>query len=156
MGSQRPRRVASGDGVLILSFPRPCSLAPSITTPLYSTTVSKALRGALRSQAVSELRRIHLPCTQVNRGYQRKFVLLGSSILCFGAASSQARIRMLPKVGPPWLRPSPSRSSLTAGLLPPHSVYPLRRTLGSGLCTQPTCPRATVARTVPFGPLWAA
>jgi hypothetical protein len=34
--------------VLIALAPRPCSLAPSVTTPLYSTIVSKALRNALR------------------------------------------------------------------------------------------------------------
>src|SRR5215212_11796132 len=42
--------------------PLPCSLAPSVTTPLYSTTVSQALRGGV----VSELRRIRLPRTRVN------------------------------------------------------------------------------------------
>ena len=30
--------------------PRPCSLAPSVTTPLYSTTVSQALRQTLRGE----------------------------------------------------------------------------------------------------------
>src|SRR5215216_7487365 len=34
--------------VLIPPTPRLCSLAPSVTTPLYSTTVSKALRQPLR------------------------------------------------------------------------------------------------------------
>jgi hypothetical protein len=31
-------------------FPPPCSLAPSVTVQLYSTTVSKALRNALRGE----------------------------------------------------------------------------------------------------------
>src|ERR671912_1250992 len=31
--------------VLIPPTPRPCSLVPSVTTPLYRTTVSKVLRG---------------------------------------------------------------------------------------------------------------
>src|SRR5215210_6216500 len=34
---------------LITLTPRPCSLAPSVTTPLYSTTVSQALRQPLRA-----------------------------------------------------------------------------------------------------------
>src|SRR3712207_2380139 len=40
---------------LILPSPRPCcSLAPSVTTPLYSTTISKALlRTALRGRTVA-------------------------------------------------------------------------------------------------------
>jgi hypothetical protein len=33
---------------LIPSTPRPCSLAPSVTTPLYSTTVFQSLRQPLR------------------------------------------------------------------------------------------------------------
>jgi hypothetical protein len=33
---------------LTLPIPRPCSLAPSVTTLLYSTTVSRALRQPLR------------------------------------------------------------------------------------------------------------
>src|SRR5215203_3085208 len=44
--------------------PRPCSLAPSVTTPLYSTTVSKALRQSLRAsfseRRGAELVKIHL------------------------------------------------------------------------------------------------
>src|SRR5687767_2443013 len=36
--------------VLISPTSRPCSLAPSITRPLYSTTVSQALREALRGR----------------------------------------------------------------------------------------------------------
>src|ERR687898_2951198 len=39
---------------LILPFPRPCSLAPSVTTPLYSTTVSQALRQTLRADTLEE------------------------------------------------------------------------------------------------------
>src|SRR5215203_5785203 len=35
---------------LIRLVPRPCSLASSVTTPLYSTTVSQALRKALRGR----------------------------------------------------------------------------------------------------------
>src|SRR5918994_5952836 len=116
------------------------------------------LAGAVRSMhdPAYGLPRTLLLGTSVNRGYQRKFVWLESSILCLSAAPTQTRTRMLPRVRPPWLRPSPSRSCWTAGLLPPHSVYLLRCTWGSGLCTQPTCPRATVAQTVLFGPLWAA
>src|SRR5215210_1051770 len=41
--------------LLIPPIPLPCSLAPSIITLLYSTTVSLALRQPLRSQAVVEL-----------------------------------------------------------------------------------------------------
>jgi hypothetical protein len=40
--------------VLILSFPRPCSIAPSVTTPLYSTTVSQPLRQTLRGTGPTE------------------------------------------------------------------------------------------------------
>src|SRR3712207_610876 len=38
--------------VLIPPTPRPCSLAPSVTTPLYSTTVSYSLRNALRGRTL--------------------------------------------------------------------------------------------------------
>src|SRR5215208_6224722 len=58
------------------SLPCPCSLVPSVTTPLYSTIVSQALRQTLRSGVMryflelrhGELRRIHLPRTSVNKG----------------------------------------------------------------------------------------
>src|SRR5215211_451591 len=48
--SQRPRKVVDGgEGRgLIRMTPRLCSLVPSVTTPLYRTTVSKALRLTLR------------------------------------------------------------------------------------------------------------
>src|SRR5215211_90927 len=48
MTSQRPCKVVVRGGevrVLIPPFPGPCWPAPSVTTPLYSTTVSKVLRG---------------------------------------------------------------------------------------------------------------
>src|SRR5215218_9664524 len=48
MISQRPCKVVVRGGevrVLIPPFPGPCWPAPSVTTPLYSTTVSKVLRG---------------------------------------------------------------------------------------------------------------
>src|SRR5918993_181020 len=50
--SQRPRKiVANGEArVLILPTPRPCSFVPSVTTPLYSTTVSQPLRQTLRGE----------------------------------------------------------------------------------------------------------
>src|SRR5215218_2313975 len=53
--------------VLIPPTPCSCSLAPSVTTPLYSTTLSKALRQSLRSQVVSELPRTPLLGTSVNK-----------------------------------------------------------------------------------------
>src|SRR5215217_3948640 len=60
---------------LIPPLPLPCSLAPSVTTPLYSTTVSRALRQTLRSRRSrtkfrespkGEVRRIPIPRTPVN------------------------------------------------------------------------------------------
>src|SRR5215212_9786755 len=48
--------------------PRSCSLAPSVTTPLYSTTVSQTLRGGV----VSELPRMPIPRTSVNKGKKRR------------------------------------------------------------------------------------
>src|SRR5215204_2401274 len=51
--SQRPRKeeVAGGEACALISpTPRPSSLVPSVTTPLYSTTVSRALRQPLRSR----------------------------------------------------------------------------------------------------------
>jgi len=51
--SQRPRKeeVAGGEACALISpTPRPSSLGPSVTTPLYSTTVSQALRQTLRSR----------------------------------------------------------------------------------------------------------
>src|SRR5215216_5580755 len=50
----------AAERALILPIPRLCSLAPSVTTLLYSTAVSQALRQPLRSQAVSEPRRTRL------------------------------------------------------------------------------------------------
>src|SRR5215213_8266359 len=48
--------------------PRPCSIAPSVTTPLYSTIVSQALRQTLRASCSerrsAELTKIHLPIVQ--------------------------------------------------------------------------------------------
>jgi hypothetical protein len=40
---------------LIPPIPRPCSLAPSVTTLLYSTTVSQALRQTLRACFAAKL-----------------------------------------------------------------------------------------------------
>src|SRR5215212_11440149 len=37
---------------LIPPSPRPCSFVPSVTPPLYSTTVSKALRQTLRGEVL--------------------------------------------------------------------------------------------------------
>src|SRR5687767_13609648 len=45
---QSDQAIQAADRMLIPPNPRPCSLAPSITTPLYSTTISQALRNALR------------------------------------------------------------------------------------------------------------
>src|SRR5215216_7428621 len=50
--SQRPRKeeVAGGEACALISpTPRPSSLVPSVTPPLYSTTVSQALRQPLRA-----------------------------------------------------------------------------------------------------------
>src|SRR5215208_942476 len=77
--SQRPRKeeVAGGEACALISpTPRPSSLVPSVTTPLYSTTVSRALRQPLRSRRSrtnfgespkGELRRIPIPRTPVNK-----------------------------------------------------------------------------------------
>src|SRR5215211_1614856 len=67
--SQRPRKVVDGgEGrALIPPTPRPCSLAPSLTTPLYSTAVSQALRQPLGGGVVCELPRIPIPRTPVNK-----------------------------------------------------------------------------------------
>src|ERR671910_2065798 len=46
--SQRPRRVVGGGENCVLN-PRSCSLAPAVTVPPYSTTVSRTLRNALRA-----------------------------------------------------------------------------------------------------------
>jgi len=66
--------------------PRSCSLAPSVTTPLYSTTVSRALRLPLRSRRSrtnfgespkGEVRRIHIPRTSGIRARGRAGALTG-------------------------------------------------------------------------------
>src|SRR5215217_1389055 len=70
MISQRPCKVVVRGGevrVLIPPFPGPCWPAPSVTTPLYSTAVSQALRGGV----VSEFRRIHLPKLS-EKGYEQR------------------------------------------------------------------------------------
>src|SRR5215207_6694061 len=70
MASQRPCKVVVRGGevrVLIPPFPGPCWPAPSVTTPLYSTAVSQALRGGV----VSEFRRIHLPKLS-EKGYEQR------------------------------------------------------------------------------------
>src|SRR5215208_6606825 len=50
---------------LILPIPRPCSLAPSITTSLYPKIacheLRKPLRGSVSEQSSAELTKIHLP-----------------------------------------------------------------------------------------------
>src|SRR5687768_12153539 len=40
---------------------RPCSLAPCVTTPLYSTTVSQALRQTLRGNGLNNIDPHHQP-----------------------------------------------------------------------------------------------
>ena len=55
----------AAERALIPPIPRPCSLAPSLTTPLYSISVSQTLRRTLRA-SFSEGRstdptKIHLP-----------------------------------------------------------------------------------------------
>src|SRR5829696_3326053 len=52
--------------VLIPPTARSCSLARSLTAPLYRAAVSQTLRQALRSRAGSQLPRIHLLGTSVN------------------------------------------------------------------------------------------
>src|SRR5829696_4720410 len=52
---------------LIPPTPRPCSLAPCVTTPLYRAAVSQTLRQTLRSRAGSQLPRISLLGTWVNK-----------------------------------------------------------------------------------------
>src|ERR687897_600756 len=53
---------------LILPIPRFWCSAPSVTTPLYSTSVSKALRQTLRSsfseRRSADLTKLHLPIEQ--------------------------------------------------------------------------------------------
>src|SRR5215208_526391 len=74
--SQRPRKeeVAGGEACALISpTPRPSSLVPSVTTPLYSTTVSQALRQTLQVGVLRELRRIPLPRTPVNKSGQASF-----------------------------------------------------------------------------------
>jgi hypothetical protein len=46
---------------LILSTPRPRSLVPCVTTPLYSTTVSQALRLTLRGKGLNNIDPHHQP-----------------------------------------------------------------------------------------------
>src|SRR5829696_9159435 len=65
---------------LIPPTPRPCSLAPCVTTPLYRAAVSQTLRQALRSRAGSQLPRIHLLGAWVNKagsGFFSQAVSLG-------------------------------------------------------------------------------
>src|SRR5215204_4342031 len=50
--------------VLIPPTPRSCSFVPSVTTPLYSSTVSQSLRQPLRGGVVCELRRT--PCLRTS------------------------------------------------------------------------------------------
>src|SRR5918995_5924255 len=46
---------------LIVPPARPCSLVPSLTTPLYSTTVSQALRQTLRGKGLNDIDPHHQP-----------------------------------------------------------------------------------------------
>src|SRR5215208_6016335 len=71
---------------------RLCCLGPSVTTPLYSTTVSQALRQTLRSQAVSELPR--MPKREL-----RRILLLRSSLATPGL------LRVEVDVQPPGVHP---------------------------------------------------
>src|SRR5215210_3235835 len=77
---------------LIPSAPWPCPLAPSVTTPLYSTTVSKVLPGQyygprertyvnampanFGERRTCELRRIPLPRTLVNKARYAASIVL--------------------------------------------------------------------------------
>src|SRR5215213_1866391 len=47
--------------VLIPPTPRSWSLAPSVTTPLYNTTVSQALRQTLRGKGLNDIDPHHQP-----------------------------------------------------------------------------------------------
>src|SRR5919112_3605537 len=70
--SQRPRKeeVAGGEACALISpTPRPSSLVPSVTTPLYSTTVSQALRQTLRVGVLRELLRTPCMRTSENLAY---------------------------------------------------------------------------------------
>src|SRR5919112_958990 len=74
--SQRPRKeeVAGGEACALISpTPRPSSLGPSVTTPLYSTTVSQALRQTLRVGVLREL--LRTPCMRTSENLaSTKFV----------------------------------------------------------------------------------
>ena len=52
----------AAERALIPPIPRPCSLTPSLTTPLYCISVSKALRQSLRNSFLARVSRtkIHL------------------------------------------------------------------------------------------------
>src|SRR5215211_591280 len=63
MGSQRPRRVVDEGEALVLIPPTPgsCSLILSVTTTLYSTIVSQALRQTLRGKGLNNINPHHQP-----------------------------------------------------------------------------------------------
>ena len=51
----------AAERALIPPSPRPCSFAPSLTTPLYSISVSKALRQTLRNSFLARVSRTKTP-----------------------------------------------------------------------------------------------
>jgi hypothetical protein len=51
----------AAERVLVPPTPRPCSFALSVTTPLYSTTVSQALRLTLRGKGLNDIDPHHQP-----------------------------------------------------------------------------------------------
>src|SRR5215210_4191951 len=76
---------------LVLPTPCSCSLVPDVTTPLYSSPVSRALRQALRGHAVAnflerrtcEVWRIALPGTWVNRAKEKGRGVVAASARSF-------------------------------------------------------------------------
>src|ERR671911_1286965 len=68
---------------LIVPPARPCSLVPSLTTPLYSTTVSQALRQTLRGKGLNDIDPHHQPrahCGPGDREVRDKSLLTSFNI----------------------------------------------------------------------------
>src|SRR5215207_5006190 len=55
--------------LLILPTPRPCAFAPSVTTPLYRTSISKVLRQMLRNLFLARVSRFKIHLSQEQAMY---------------------------------------------------------------------------------------
>src|SRR5215204_3082600 len=112
----------AAERALIPPIPRPCSLAPSLTTPLYSISVSKALRQSLRNSFLARVSRtkIHLPQEQAMYACIRR---IGCRFFGGVCAPSNATAHSCDPPPPP----NTQNGALATGLRPEEDHWPRYR-----------------------------